>query len=207
MKPKLIFQGAEAIIERVGKKINKTRIPKSYRHQNLDKKIIKQRTKRETKLISKTNKIINSPKLISSTDNQISMNFINGKMLSKCLDKSLDYPKICRQIGKDLAKLHNAGIIHGDLTTSNIVLEKKSDKIFFIDFGLGFHSDKIEDRAVDLHLIKGALKAKHPKISKIAFKKILEGYKKSETYEKVLNRLETVESRGRYKSSNKTLKN
>ena len=208
MKPKIIAHGAEAIIENIGKTINKNRISKSYRHPELDKKIIKQRTKRETKLISKTNKIINSPKLISSTDNQISMNFIDGKTLSKGLDKLSNYQKVCEQIGENLAKLHDSGIIHGDLTTSNMILEKETSKVFFIDFGLGFHSNRIEDKAVDLHLIKEALKANHPKISKIAFKKILEGYKKSENFQKVLTRLEKVESRGRYKSSkNKTLKN
>jgi Kae1-associated kinase Bud32 len=136
------------------------------------------------------------------------MEFIDGKPLSKNLDKLSNYRKICKQVGKDLAKLHNSGIIHGDLTTSNILLEKKTSKIFFIDFGLSFHSNRIEDKAVDLHLIKEALEAKHPKIFKNSFKKILKGYKKSENFQKVLTRLEKVESRGRYKSSdNKTLKN
>jgi len=207
MKSKIIFQGAEAIIEKIGKTINKNRLSKSYRHPKLDRKIISQRTKNEAKLISKTNNIINTPKLISSTSNQISMNFINGKTLSKGLDKLSNYQKVCKQLGKDLAKLHDSGIIHGDLTTSNIILEKESSKTFFIDFGLGFHSNRIEDKAVDLHLIKEALEAKHPKISGIAFTKIIEGYKKSKNCEKVLIRLKKVESRGRYKSSNKTLKN
>ena len=208
MKPKIIFLGAEAVIEKIGKTINKNRISKSYRHPKLDEKIIKQRTKKETKLLFKANKIINSPKLISSTPNQISMEFIDGKPLSNNLENLSNYRKICKQVGKDLAKLHDSGIIHGDLTTSNILLEKKTSKIFFIDFGLSFHSNRIEDKAVDLHLIKEALEAKHPKIFKNSFKKILKGYKKSENFQKVLTRLEKVESRGRYKSSgNKTLKN
>ena len=207
MKSKILSHGAEAIIEKIEKTINKTRISKSYRHPELDKKIIRQRTKKETKILVKTNKLINSPKLISSTTNQISIDFIDGKTLSKSLDNLSNYQKICNQIGKGLAKLHDSEIIHGDLTTSNMILEKKTDKIFFIDFGLGFHSNRIEDKSVDLHLIKEALEAKHPKISKIAFEKILEGYKKSKNYRKVLIRLEKVEARGRYKSSNKTLKN
>jgi len=207
MKSKILSHGAEAIIEKIEKTINKTRISKSYRHPELDKKIIQQRTKKETKILVKTNKLINSPKLISSTTNQISIDFIDGKTLSKSLDNLTSYQKICNQIGNGLAKLHDSGIIHGDLTTSNMILEKKSDKIFFIDFGLGFHSNRIEDKAVDLHLIKEALEAKHPKISELAFEKILKGYKKSKNYQKVLVRLEKVEARGRYKSSNKTLKN
>lgn len=208
MKSKIIAKGAEATIEKIGKIISKNRLPKSYRHPELDKKIIRQRTKKETKLLEKTNKIINSPKIISSTNSQISMEFIDGKPLSENLDKLSNYRKICKQIGKDLAKLHDSGIIHGDLTTSNILLEKENSKIFFIDFGLSFHSNRIEDKAVDLHLIKEALEAKHPKIFKNSFKKILKGYKKSENFQKVLIRLKKVESRGRYKSSdNKTLKN
>ena len=101
-------------------------------------------------------------------------------------------------LGKSLAKLHDNNIIHGDLTTSNLILNGK--KVYFIDFGLSFHSQKIEDKAVDLHLIKEALEAKHPTISKTAYDSVIEGYKHSQNYNKVIHQLEIVEKRGRYKA-------
>jgi Kae1-associated kinase Bud32 len=76
--------------------------------------------------------------------------------------------------------------------------QKIEPKLFFIDFGLGYTSNKIEDRAVDLHLIKQALEAKHFSIYKEAEKIILENYN-SKDKAKVLEQLKKVEARGRYK--------
>ena len=93
--------------------------------------------------------------------------------------------------------MHNNNIIHGDLTTSNMILE---NEIYFIDFGLSFFSDKTEDKAVDLHLLRHALESKHHKIFEKSFKAVLNGYKsKCRKYNETIKRLEKVESRGRYK--------
>ena len=200
MKPKLIAHGAEAKIFLLDNFITKDRIKKSYRIPELDEKIRKQRTKSEIKLLNKASKIINCPTPEKTKDfDKIKMPFINGKKLSEHLDKfSLAKQKqICRQIGEDVAKLHNADIIHGDLTTSNMILKK--DKVFIIDFGLGFISRKIEDKAVDLHLLKQALEAKHFKHWEVLIKEIIKEYKKYPEAEKVLERLKAVEKRGRYK--------
>ena len=102
-----------------------------------------------------------------------------------------------KQVGESIAKIHDADIIHGDLTTSNMILS--NERVFFIDFGLGYISKKIEDKAVDLHLLKHALEAKHFKNWKILFEKFLEGYKKGKESKKILERLTAVEKRGRYK--------
>ena len=117
---------------------------------------------------------------------------------AKILEKT-KYKVVCEQIGKQLAKLHDNDIIHGDLTTSNLILNKKEDKVYFIDFGLGFHSSRVEDKAVDLHLIKQALEAKHPTIHEQAYQAIVKGYKKSKNAKATLTQLEKVEKRGRYK--------
>ena len=196
---KIIARGAEATISLSEGKILKTRIPKSYRLPELDKKIRIGRTRSETKLLKKVEKLIPVPKVLelNETNKTIILENISGKKLSKHLEK-IDFKKVGFQIGKDLAKLHDFGIIHGDLTTSNLILKK--EKVFFIDFGLGFHSNRIEDCAVDLHLLKEALNAKHPTISKSCFLSILKGYKKSKRYSSTLSRLEKVEKRGRYKS-------
>jgi TP53 regulating kinase-like protein len=201
---KTIQQGAEAIISLFedNKIITKSRIPKSYRLPYLDKKIRKLRTRRESKILEKASKIIPVPKLISSSEKntEIKMQYIKGKKLSKSLDSLNNKFKIIETLGIQIAKLHNSGIIHGDLTTSNLILEDSSKKLFFIDFGLSYHSDKIEDKAVDLHLIKQALEAKHPKNHKEYFKSIIKGYKlKNKNSKEVLERLKKVELRGRYK--------
>jgi TP53 regulating kinase and related kinases len=200
MTTKIIAQGAEAKILLSNNFIIKDRIKKSYRIPELDNKIRKQRTKAETKLLLKASEIINAPKpFFNPLFYQIKMPFIDGKKLSEHLNSfNLKKQKeICLQIGKDISKLHDTEIIHGDLTTSNMILVK--DKIFFIDFGLGFISQKLEDKAVDLHLLKQALEAKHFKNWEVLLKEIEKGYKSSKDATKVLEKLKAVERRGRYK--------
>lgn len=192
---KLIYQGAEAKIYKNGEKIVKERVKKSYRLPRLDAKIRKFRTKREAKLLSLAN--INVPRLIAIDEKNaiLEMEFLKGDLLKNVLDvlplkKSLE---ICRLLGEEISKLHAQDIIHGDLTTSNMILKK--DEIYFIDFGLGFISKKIEDKAVDLHLLKQALESKHYKHFDKYYQMILENYNNKE----VIKRLEKVEKRGRYK--------
>jgi TP53 regulating kinase-like protein len=238
-KTKIVAQGAEAIIELKDNLIIKNRIPKSYRLKELDEKIRKQRTKAEKKLLEKACKIINAPNPFPLKEfDKIKMPFIEGKKLSEILDS---FPlkkqkEICKKVGEEISKLHNADIIHGDLTTSNMILveEKNSKKIssgvgeslheypfqnasvgssrrglvsdsepiiFFIDFGLGYISPKVEDKAVDLHLLKQALEAKHFKNWEILFSEVLKGYRNSKNYEKVIERIAIIEKRGRYRGN------
>jgi len=239
MKPqqKILQQGAEAKIILSNNFIIKYRIKKSYRIKELDEKIRKSRTKSEAKLLTKASKIINSPKPFFIPDkisHHIKMPFIKGKKLSEHLDSfSLEKQKqICKKIGESIAKLHDNDIIHGDLTTSNMILvephtktlnlkkissltkssAKKSGKadfeainrepkasVYFIDFGLGFISHKFEDKAVDLHLLKQALEAKHFKHWEELVKEVFTSYKNSKDSKIVFERLKAVEKRGRYK--------
>jgi len=199
---KILQQGAEAIIYLEGNNITKDRIKKSYRNSELDDKIRKSRTRSEIKLLIKASEIINSPKPEEYSKNnpsKINMPFINGEKLSDYLDNfQLEKQKrICKKIGESTAKLHASDIIHGDLTTSNMIL--KNDEIFFIDFGLGFISKKIEDKAVDIHLLKEALEAKHFKNWEILFNEFLKGYQKYAEHKKVFEQMKKVELRGRYR--------
>src|SRR3989344_6494536 len=156
--------------------------------------------KKKTKILLKASKLIPVPTLIKTDEKEkIEMQFILGKKLSESLDKLKNSLKICKKIGENIAKLHDSGIIHGDLTTSNMIYNQKENKVYFLDFGLGYESSKIEDKAVDLHLIKQALEAKHFKNYEKFFKTILKGYEISKNHKEVLKRLEKVESRGRYK--------
>ena len=201
MKSKILFQGAEALIIEKGKDVIKERVKKSYRLPEIDERIRKLRTRSEAKLLEKASKVIPIPsvKKVDEKRKNIYMDFIRGKRLSESLDKfELKRQKeIFKIIGKNIAKIHDIDIIHGDLTTSNMILFE--NKIYFVDFGLGFISHKIEDKAVDLHLLKQAIEAKHFQNSNSLFNEIIKGYKSSENYEKVIEQFKKVEKRGRYK--------
>lgn len=198
---KVIARGAEAIITLKNNIVTKNRIEKSYRYPDLDKKIRKLRTRSESKILQKASKIVNVPKVINvdEKNTKIELEYIEGKRLSEYLEKT-NYKKMSEKIGKGLAKLHDNNIIHGDLTTSNLILNEKKNKVYFIDFGLGFHSPRIEDKAVDLHLIKQALEAKHPTIHEQAYQAVIKGYQESKHSKQTISQLEKVEKRGRYKA-------
>lgn len=205
MKQQIIQSGAEANIILEGNNICKDRIEKHYRLPEIDKKIRILRTRQETKLLEKASNIISAPKPEIPTrknknSTKIIMPFIQGKKLSEHLDKlsPKEAKQTCIKIGQSIAKLHDNDIIHGDLTTSNLILDKQG-KVWFIDFGLGYISTRTEDKAVDIHLIKQALEAKHFEKWETYIKYILEGYKISKNHTKVLEQLKKVESRGRYK--------
>jgi len=202
---KLIAQGAEAKLYRTDSHLIKERIKKNYRIEEIDKNIRKYRTRRENSILEKAYNIIPVPKVLKCDEKKhiIEMEFIEGERLSESLDNyNLKERKdICRLIGKQVALLHNENIIHGDLTTSNMLLKK--NKLYFIDFGLSLISDKNEDKAVDLHLLRQALESRHYKHYEDSYKEVLEGYKTCNKYKEVLNRLEKVEKRGRYKGQKK----
>jgi TP53 regulating kinase-like protein len=198
---KIIAQGAEALLIREDALLTKRRIRKGYRYPALDEQLRKTRTKKEAKLLEKSSCLVPVPR-ITKVDNktkEIVMDFIEGKRISDCLDdfESKRALQICGKVGESIALLHDTNIIHGDLTTSNMIL--REEKIFFVDFGLGFMSSRVEDKAVDLHLLRQAFESKHFKRWRDYFDAALQGYKKSRNSEAVLKQLQKVEARGRYK--------
>ncbi len=219
-KPTILAQGAEAILTLEENIIKKHRISKGYRLPIIDKKLRTRRTRSEAKLLEKASKLIPIPKIIKINEKQhtIELEYIQGKRLSEHLDTLPNNLQICETIGKQIALLHNHDIIHSDLTTSNMILVEPSlnphkepttphsdlqhnnlSKLYFIDFGLSFISKKIEDKAVDLHLIKQALEAKHFAHFEKFFHTIIEAYKQTSSQaEQILQRLKKVEQRGRY---------
>jgi len=194
-----IALGAEAVLYKEKDRLIKKRISKGYRIKEIDEKIRKTRTRSEAKIL---NKLSFAPKVLSSDDKQmtIEMEFIKGDLLRDVLD-SFNFKKrkeVCEKIGKQIAEMHNQNIIHGDLTTSNMIL--KDEKIYFIDFGLGFSSLRVEDKATDLRLLKQALESKHYKCFEESYKSILKSYKNKEVLDWLINK---VEKRGRYKRKKK----
>ena len=166
-----IAQGAEAIIYKSKDTVIKDRIKKNYRIKEIDEKLRKFRTRAEERLILRAKRFgLKVPKLLETKDNKLVIEYINGEKLGDYLLRTKDY-KIMSDLGKLVLKMHKANIIHGDLTTSNLI--KKDNDIYFIDFGLSQFSPKIEDKAVDIHLLKQALEAKHYKIADECFKTII----------------------------------
>jgi len=184
--------------------VRKWRIPKKYRIKKLDEAIRTYRTKHEARMISEARKKgIPTPIIfmINLTESSIIMEDVKGKTLKEVLD-NLPVEKrreICIKIGENIGKMHKTGIIHGDLTTSNIILTD-NNQIFFVDFGLSSHSNSLEDHAVDLHLMERALESTHHQMAKKYFQWIIEGYRKvMKNYaDKVLQQIKEIRLRGRY---------
>ncbi|MBW3021276.1 Kae1-associated serine/threonine protein kinase [Candidatus Woesearchaeota archaeon] len=198
MNSEILASGAEAIIKREGDFVIKERIKKDYRLDELDNSLRKFRTRREEKILKKLEELnFASPKVHDVNDQLMTlrMDFINGDKLRDVLFK--DPLNLGREVGRKIAILHNNDIVHGDLTTSNMILD---NEVKFIDFGLSQFSNKVEDKAVDLHLFKHALESKHHLIWESCFKEAINGYKETNPdFKEVLKRLEEVELRGRNK--------
>jgi len=190
---KILGRGAEANLYLDNDTVLKKRISKKYRIKEIDENLRRFRTKREAKVLSK---LKNVPQVVDVKEFTIVMRYINGKLLRDIFDK--EGLKYCTDVGKVIREIHDQGIIHGDLTTSNMIVYRK--KVYFIDFGLSFFSDKIEDKAVDLHLLKQALMSKHYKNWRETFDLVWKGYGPSKEF---VERFYKVESRGRYKRKKK----
>jgi Kae1-associated kinase Bud32 len=190
---KLIYQGAEAKIYLEGDKIIKERVEKRYREKELDDFLRKTRTKKEVKLLSDLRRLgINVPRIIDYDKFRITMEFIEGKKLKDILSEE-NFRKFCREVGETVAKMHLADIIHGDLTTANIIV--KDNKLYFIDFGLATETKNLEQKAADLLTLHQNFRSVHPEFN--CWDYFLEGYKNKET-EKILKVFEKMLGRRRY---------
>lgn len=211
----LIHKGAEASLWLgywFGKKvIFKYRIPKKYRLEEIDKRIRTERTLNEARALIKVKSYgLNVPQVyeIDTKNPTIIMKYIEGEKLKNLLENLEDNKKdqYFRQIGTNVATLHKNGHIHGDITTSNLIITKE-EEIFLIDFGLHDYSDTIEDKSVDLHLLKRVLISSHGNDYEFCFKAFLEGYRSE--YEKtnksecnqIIKNINAIETRGRYVKS------
>lgn len=198
---KILQRGAEAIIYLEGDAVVKERVKKSYRILEIDERLRKIRTRREVKLLSIAKELgIKTPKIINFEKYKIKMEFVNGIKLKDALNNfsNQKIKQIFEIIATYVAILHSKDIIHGDLTTSNFII--KNDEIYLIDFGLGFYSSRIEDKATDLYLLYQSIKSAHFNILNEVWDFILKIYR--ENYregELVIKRLEEIKKRGRYR--------
>lgn len=218
--------------------IIKFRPSKPYRHPKIDKQINKSRTIAEAKFMSKLHKLnIPSPSLIA-------IDALNGIIWMECVGEKLPngdvsslknwlwwlekqedsstkcvlevVEKVFYSIGGIIARLHLNEMIHGDLTSSNIILERKSEDAEFeavlIDFGLSSYSGLAEDKAVDLYVLERAILSTHSVHLDIYNEWLLKGYESEHLTKankskqggkklvETIKRLEDVRLRGRKRS-------
>ncbi|WP_254863886.1 bifunctional N(6)-L-threonylcarbamoyladenine synthase/serine/threonine protein kinase [Halovivax gelatinilyticus] len=198
-----VVDGAEAVVtvDREAGRVTKRRVAKPYRHPALDERLRRERTAIEARLTSQARRVGVPTPVIADVDpyaGTIEFEFVGERDLRD----GLTVDRV-RDVGRHLAAIHDAGFVHGDPTTRNVrvdgdaeVGEITSDRTSLIDFGLGYHTDHVEDYAMDLHVFDQSLvgTASEPEPLREAF---LEAYRAAGS-ETVLDRLREVEGRGRY---------
>jgi TP53 regulating kinase-like protein len=206
-RPVLIKKGSEAdlyLIDWYDKQaISKLRTKRSYRHPLLDRELRYRRTIHEAEMLSKAKEIgIRSPSLyfLDTQRNEIIMEYIEGVNLKTVLSADL-----ALKLGECVAKLHFKNIIHGDVTTSNFILERLSrqndTRLAIIDFGLSFYSQRLEDMASDVRMLKEVLNSVHHELFDQTFPNFVKAYSSFSPYErgrKVMRKVDEIEGRGRY---------
>ncbi|MEA2089451.1 MAG: Kae1-associated kinase Bud32 [Thermoproteota archaeon] len=205
----LMKKGAEASLfleQWHGRKVvMKRRLPKKYRLPELDEQIRSYRTVHEPQLMHQAKESgVPTPTIfmVDVKEANIIMEFIEGKQVKQILNdiSGEERWKLCRYIGKLVGNLHKHGVVHGDLTTSNMILTSYG-KIVFVDFGLGEFSTELEVRGVDLHLMKRALQSTHYKYAEECFNAVMTRYSEimgEKSAKNVLEKIQEIERRGRY---------
>ena len=210
----LLKKGAEAslfLADWHGRRVViKARLPKKYRPTKLDTEIRGYRTVHEPQLMHEAKKAgVPTPSifLVDVKNAAITMEFVEGKQVKQLLGciSHRERQELCVKIGELIGKLHGRGVIHGDLTTSNMILNCEG-KIFLVDFGLGEKNTELEGRGVDLHLMKRALQSTHYQFAGECFEHVMRGYCAAvgaEDTKNVLEKIREIERRGRYVAERK----
>jgi TP53 regulating kinase and related kinases len=232
-QPQLVAQGAEALVYRTTFLTPNTscalkfRPSKAYRHPTLDARLTRARILAEARVLVRCRKEgVRVPAVLGMDWDAgwLALEWIDGQTIRACLDMflhSLDDEaaapetkselwNLMARVGAAVGKMHEVGVVHGDLTTSNLMLRKPSSQeqdvknldgdVILIDFGLAITSTQDEDRAVDLYVLERAFGSTHPQAEGL-FKDVLGAY--GESYKAgrlALKRLEDVRQRGRKKS-------
>jgi TP53 regulating kinase and related kinases len=194
------FYGRPAIV--------KERAKKAYRVPELDVKLTKSRLVQESRCIMKARRSgVATPCLyqVDLSKGWIIMERVIGSTVKEVVkeygvcERTLNLAAL---IGETVAKLHDADIVHGDLTTSNMMTRvnergESQNDLVLIDFGLAFSRPSIEDKAVDLYVLERAFESTHPNTEDLV-RRIIEKYR--QTCRKqglVLQKLGEVRQRGR----------
>jgi len=205
---RLIYKGAEADILRGGwqglEAVFKVRKPLSYRLKVMDDAIRRQRTIHEADMMHAAKAAgVPAPFLfhVDVPAATLVMEFVEGERVKDILGEAPAQAVnvIFEEFGRSVARLHSSGIMHGDLTTANVV--RRGKELVFIDFGLSVRTSRLEDHAVDLRLIKETLVGAHSPIAARALEALFRGYAKGVGLARsraAFKQLQNIERRGRY---------
>lgn len=201
----LLKRGAEAELRRtefLGRPaVEKSRVRKAYRLDALDEDLRRTRIRTEAKLMSEARSAGVSVPILYDIDlagNRIVMEFVAGPTVKECLDQGGGRAlRVARDVGRVVGRLHRAGIVHGDLTTSNMIVGE--GQIVMIDFSLGGKDERVEGRGVDLHLLREALTSSHRRAATY-YREVVRGYRTimGPAATAVIAKVKEIESRGRY---------
>jgi len=188
-------RGAEAVVTFHGGKAEKRRVSKRYRVEALDRRLITERTRAEARLIHAARKGgVPTPVISDITHDTIVMERVQGDLLTEDLSE-----QNVKEAGRVVGLLHTAEIMHGDLTTSNLIVRAGDRKGVLIDFGLAQATSEIEQRGVDIHVLFQTLESTAPGRADQLKEAFIEGY--NGTFAgagEVIAREHEIELRGRY---------
>lgn len=214
----LFKQGAEGKVYKgtyFGKAaIFKERFEKKYRHTDLDKRLTTERIKAEVRALQRTRSagvpvpavyFVDLPARLIVTAYIDNSETVRDRIITLQAETSKDntgsLERLMNKIGELIAVMHKNGVVHGDLTTSNLLVqncESSEPVIYVIDFGLSFVSDTAEDKGVDLYVLERAFLSAHPGIEAF-FQRFLESYTKhyGQKSGDVMKKFDDVKQRGR----------
>jgi TP53 regulating kinase-like protein len=204
----LIARGAESVIMKVERWnqpfVLKWRQSKPYLLPDIDTHLKKTRTTRECKMLSVARSLgVRTPAVyaMNMSEFTILMDYINGSQLKQLVNEIHEdkIEQLCNEFGHSIAMLHKGGVVHGDPTTSNVIIDSES-RLWLIDFGLAEMNATVEMKGVDLHLIHRALETTHWDIQELMLDATIAGYSKTmgNASKDILSRMEEIRDRGRY---------
>lgn len=203
--PVLLKRGAEAELrttEFLGRPaVEKARVPKAYRHGSLDDDLRRTRIVTEVRLMAEARAAGVAVPILYDIDlagHRIVMERVEGPTAKEVLEAGGGTAhRIAREIGRVVGRLHRAGVVHGDLTTSNMIV--RDGRVVMIDFSLGGKDATAEARGVDLHLLREALTSAHAHAASY-YRDVLAGYRETfgDGAREVLSKVKEIEARGRY---------
>ena len=198
----VLSKGAEADIYRTkwfgNDAVSKIRVKKPYRQKSLDNEIRRNRTLREATMLSNAKETgVRTPFIyfVDPVSAEIVMEFIEGINVKEKMDENL-----ALQMGRYAGLLHINKLIHNDLTTSNFI-NSKNNQLVLLDFGLSFFSERLEDKAVDIRLVKEVFSSSYASIYDLIFSRFLLGYSSiisQKDMRATLRIVHDIEQRGRY---------
>jgi len=204
----ILARGAESVIYKMDQwgipVVLKWRQGKSYLLKDIDLQLRKSRTSRECKMLTVSRSLgVPTPAVysVNLNNHMILMDFISGtqfKILAGDIPRS-NLISLSREFGKLIALLHEGDVVHGDPTTSNVIVDENF-RMWIVDFGLSEMNATIEMKGVDLHLIHRALETTHWDIQETMLDATLEGYVEvlGNKAEPSLSRMKDIRERGRY---------